>query len=459
MDLFDQAAEHHKAGKYQEAEKIYDMLLTQNHSNPGLLATMGTMYLQMSKYGLAIQLLERAVELKLLQSDVLSNLSLAYKNSGQTDKAIAYIKRACEAADPCAGALANYSGFFTNTGTPDKAIELCEKALIKDPEMVIAHWNLALALLEKGEWDKGWEEHEWGLKGTPAMTGMRADRKILDLPYWDGTPGKTVLVYGEQGIGDEIMFASMIPDLKSCSNVVLECHKRLVTLFEKSFDVPCYGTREDTEIRWTGNHQMDYRISIGSLGKFFRRTADTFPGTAFLKADPVPKGKKLRVGISWTGGGPKHGRVVTRSVPLSWWQKILEQDCEFVSLQYTDRREELSLMANLGHDIKQHDFMIDRTLDYYETAKVVASCDLVISVCTSVIHLAGALGVPCWVMVPNKPAWRYGVKGKMPWYRSVRLYRQNLNDSWVPVLDKISEDLAEFRQRSDGASDPCVKAA
>jgi hypothetical protein len=182
---------------------------------------------------------------------------------------------------------------------------------------------------------------------------------------------------------------------------------------------------------------------------------EAFPGAPYLKVDdPIPKGKKLRVGISWTGGG-KAGRIKTRTVPLSWWQPILEQDCEFVSLQYTDQRAEIEIVEKLGHEIQQFDFMIDRNSDYYETAKVVASCDLVISICTTVIHLAGALGVPCWVLTPNKPAWRYGVKGKMPWYRSVRLYRQNQRESWIPVIRKVAEDLKAFcadrQERTDGA--------
>ena len=457
MDLFQEATDHHQNARFAEAEKLYDMLLSQNHDNAGLLATMGTLYLQTQRYGLAIHFLESAQKHKLVQSDVLSNLSLAYKNSGQSEKARDYIEKACNLPDPCAGALANYSGFFTNTGTPDKAIELCDKAIAKEPDLVVAHWNRALALLESGEWERGWEEHEWGLKPTKHVSAMRVDRKIGEIPTWDGTPGKTVIITGEQGLGDEIMFASMIPDVKAVGCApILECHKRLVTLFEKSFNVPCFGTREDTSISWPFDYKIDHRIQSGSLGKFFRRSAEAFPGTPYLKADPVEKGDKFRIGISWTGGA-KAGRIKTRTVPLSWWQPILQSDCEFVSLQYTDQRAEIEIVEKLGYEIKQFDFMIDRNADYYETAKVVASCDLVISICTSVIHLAGALGVPCWVMVPNKPAWRYGAKGKMPWYKSVRLYRQNQNDSWLPVIHKIAEDLSLLR--SNGASLPCVKAA
>ena len=454
MDLFKEASEHHVNGRYAEAEKAYDMLLTQNHNNPALLATLGTMYLQTGRYGLAIHLLEAAKESKFAGSDVLSNLSLAYKNSGQSEKALEYIEKACSDPDPCSGALANYSGFFTNTGTPDKALNLCDRALAKEPEMVVAHWNKALALMELGEWDKAWDEHEWGLKGHKGISPMRVDRTIGDIPMWDGTPGKTVLVIGEQGLGDEIMFASIVPDVMQVGNVILECHKRLVTLFEKSFNVQCYGTREDTSINWVDRHKIDYRVHIGSLGKWFRRSKEAFPGTPYLKADPLlPKGDKLRVGISWFGGGAKHGRIKTRTVPLSWWQPILGQDCEFVSVQYKDMSKEMSMVESLGYDIKSFDWMGDQMEDYYKTAQVVASCDLIISVCTSVVHLAGALGVPCWVLTPNKPAWRYGVKGPMPWYRSVRLYRQALNQPWNAVIHKVAQDLIQLNEDHQKRSD------
>jgi len=442
-DPFKEAQKHHQEGNFAEAEKHYDMVLTQNWDHPGLLASMGTMFLQTHKYGLAISMLRRAIE-KVKQSDAMSNLSLAYKGSGQTEEAIKWAEMACkDSSKPSAMAWANYAGFFTNTGTPEKTIPLCEKALALDDSLAVAHWNLGLALLESGQWEKGWKEHEWGLRMQKGASLMRVDRNINDLPYWDGTPGKPVAVYGEQGLGDEIMFSSMIPDLMKTNPVVIECHHRLKTMFERSFGVPCHGTREDKEIVWPHGHpELAYRISVGSLGQYFRNKAEDFPGTPYLRADPIPKGDKFRVGISWTGG-LKAGRVATRSVPLSWWRSILDnRDVEFVSLQYTDQSAEIALVEKQGYSLKQYPEITEKEGDYYNTARIVQSCDLVISVCTSVIHLAGALGVPCWVMVPSKPAWRYGVSGGMRWYKSVRLYRQK--DSWIPVIERVGYDLAEL---------------
>jgi tetratricopeptide (TPR) repeat protein len=440
MELFDRANALHEAGKLDEAEEIYDQLLTQNHDNGGLLGTMGTLYLKKGKFGLAISLLERAAVRMGGQSDVLCNLAIAYKQSGQYPKALEIITKATK-NKPNAAVLANAASFHINVNRPDEAIKYGRRALAIDPENADAHWGIATGLLEKGEWATAWDEHEYGFKTKPIL---RVDRGADLVPVWDGSPGKKVWIFGEQGLGDEIMFASMLPDVMKTNEVVFESHERLKTLFEKSFGVKCYGSREEKIIPWLEHEKPDARISVASLGKFYRRSAESFPGTPYLKAESAPRGKKFRVGISWTGG-LKPGRIATRSVPLQWWGSILNNDCEFVSLQYTDNEADIEAAE------RQYGISITRAPeakahDYYETAKLVQSCDLVISVCTAVIHLAGALGVPCWVMVPNKPAWRYGVAGPMRWYRSVRLYRQpeGKADAWMSVVQRIGLDLNDL---------------
>lgn len=441
MELWEQATKLHTEGNYADAEKLYDAILTQNPFNSGLLATMGTLFLQTQRHGLAIAMLEHAIKIGPRQGDMLSNLGLAYKYSGQQDKAVKMLEEAVK-NEPSAPSLANYSALFVENGEDEKCRTICKRAIDLDPSHPIAHWNLALTQLANGEWATAWDEAEWGM----VRNVMRVDRDIGHVPFWKGEPGR-VCVYGEQGIGDEIMFASMLPDILKTNEVVFESHTRLKTLFENSFPgLKIYGTREDRKPTWPENEPFDYRLSIGSLGKFYRRSAEAFPGTPYLKTDGLVKSKKMRVGISWTGG-QKQGRIQKRSVPLSWWKPILNvPNVEFVSLQYTDCKEELDLMRELGYDIKVMDEYV-KAEDYNETARLVASCDLVISVCTSVIHLAGALGVPCWIMTPKHPAWRYQNSGKMPFYRSVRLYRQpeNNQDSWVGVVKQIGSDLRDLK--------------
>jgi len=441
MELWDQACALHLDHRFDEAEQIYVQLLEQNHDNIGLMATLGSLYVQIGKFGLGIHFLEAAIKGGMKQTDVFTNIGLAYKKSGQMKKARVYFDESIK-EEPSPESLTNYSGLLIESGQDEKCIEFCERAIKEKPGLPLAHWNLAIALLSEGVFDRGWDEHEWGLK----TNGIRETRVVLNVPVWDGKSPGTVLVYGEQGMGDEIMFASMLPDLLKTNSVVLECYHRLDTMFKKAFPgMAIYGTREDREVYWAYDHKIDYRIPIGSLGQFYRRSREAFPGTPYLKAESMPKGEKFRVGISWVGGGAKVGRVQKRSIPLSLWKPILDiPDIEFVSLQYTDSDNDLDLMKELGYDIKR--FKEVKEKDYYETAKLVKSCDLVISVCTSVIHLAGALGVPCWVLTPKHPAWRYQNTGGMPWYRSVRLYRSPEVDmaGWPMVIARIGMDLEEL---------------
>lgn len=449
-DVWQKAQNLHLEGKFQEAEEIYDRILSQNIDHPGLLATMGTLYLQMGKPGLAAVLMHRCVDLSTKKdkiqcpSDVLSNLGIAYKYAGLHEKARYWLEKAVQMPDPSPESIAHYGATFIESETEEKAISYLQKAIKQKPDHWIAHWNLGIALLSSGQWKDGWKEHEHGFR-----TNQRMDRELGGKPRWRGPErdaGKTVVVYGEQGLGDEIMFASMIPDMVKTNPVIIESHSRLVTTFEKAFGhlgVKVYGTRESPEPAWVADEKFDCQIAIGSLGQFYRNKREDFPGTPYLQADGAPRGDRFRVGISWTGG-QKAGRVRKRTVPLSWWKSILDNDCEFVSLQYTDSEEELALVNALGYEITEPEEVKAR--DYYETAKLVKSCDLIITVCTSLVHVAGALGVPCWVLTPHSPAWRYQNQGPMPWYRSVRLYRKpsSEDEGWVPVVEKVGFDLAEI---------------
>ena len=442
MELWDQACALHMERKFDEAEKIYVQLLEQNHDNAGLMATLGSLYVQTERPGLGIHFLEAAIKGGLKQTDVLTNLGIGYKKAGQIRKAREYFDESIK-EEPSPESLANYSGLLIESGQGARCIEMCEQAIAEKPDLPVAHWNLALCLLSEGVWGRGWDEHEWGLK----TKGIREDREVLKAPVWDGKSPGTVLVYGEQGMGDEIMFTSMLPDVLKTNKVVFECYPRLETLFKKSFpDVTFYGTRESRSVEWAHKHKIDYRIPVGSLGQFYRRSLDAFPGKPYLKADAAPKGDKFRVGVSWKGGGFKMGRVLKRSIPLTWWKPILNvPNVEFVSLQYGQgKEEELGVVRALGHEIKSTPEA--DAFDYYETAQLVKSCDLVISICTSVVHLAGALGVPCWVMTPKYPAWRYQNSGRMPWYRSVRLYRSPDTEleGWMPVIARVGLDLDEL---------------
>ena len=306
-----------------------------------------------------------------------------------------------------------------------RAIELYRGLIARDPADALAHAELGQALLAEGDFAAGWEEYEWRLKAPDA-----AAARAFPFPFWRGEPlaGRTLLVRSEQGIGDEVMFASCIPDaLGAGARVVLECSRRLVGLMRRSFPQATVFARSlSAPPDWNALPPIDVQVMAGSLPRYFRRTAADFPGRAYLTADPAAVARWRErfacegrtVGLAWTGGLPTTLRAA-RSMTLGQLGPLLEVPgvC-FVSLELYDRAEEIAARAvrlaswkGLGADID-------------DLAAAIAALDLVITVPTTVAHVAGALGKPAWTMAPNVATWRYLSRGeRMPWYASVRMYR------------------------------------
>jgi tetratricopeptide (TPR) repeat protein len=344
--------------------------------------------------------------------------------------------------------LTNIAGLYINEGDPAKALEWCEKALTEDPKNHKAAVNRGMACLELGRWREGWEG--WG---HTFASGDRTRRDYGEgIGDWDGSPGKTVIVYGDQGVGDEIYFASCIPDVvKISKKVILDCHPRLEALFRRSFPgVQVYGTRKDlTALEWVPDCGADAAICVADLPGLFRNEAADWGGDAYLKAMPVLKtGSGPRIGISWTGG-TKRTRIDLRSLPLRALEPILQarEDAQWFSLQYTENaaREVCDFEEHTGVRLSHFPGWVE-TFDYDSTASFVASLDLVITVCTTVHHLAGSLGVPVWTLVPSRPSWRYQLHGEtLPWYKSARLFRQERDGDWTGPIQRVADELSHYR--------------
>lgn len=445
MDLA-QAKIMHERGQVDEAIIAYIELLNKNFDSVDVLFYYGTALFQKGNFGLAATVLKRVVEIKPTMQSAYQNLGNCFKAMLDFKAAKAIYRMGLELGDEsqlfcCMGSL------NINTGTPQKAIEWYSKGLALDPGNDIIRYNLGLAHLELGQWEKGFDYYERGFAG-----GNRNRRSYGGLPEWDGTPGKTVIVWGEQGLGDEIMFASVIPDMmKVCKRVIFDCHPRLVDTMSRSFGIECHGTRKNHHLEWLPTSDAEAYVCITTLAKYFRKQTSDFPGVPYLKADEkqVAKhrrsGQKMRVGLSWEGG-THHNRSDLRSIPLPLLEPILEeQDCDFFSLQYTPSaaREIHALEEKTGIHLRHFPGLVEAH-NYDYTVNFVASLDLVITVCTSIYHVAGALGVPVWCLTPWGPAWRYGVSGDTsPWYGSARLFRQGREEKWQTVIKRVSNALDE----------------
>jgi hypothetical protein len=236
-----------------------------------------------------------------------------------------------------------------------------------------------------------------------------------------------------------------------------------VTIFRRSFPgAVVYGTPDDRSLPGDiASRNMDVEVAAGSLPRFLRRRLSDFPAHhGYLKADPrrverwrerlAAIGDGPKVGISWSGGVRKTRRPL-RSIPLERWLPILRvPGAHFVSLQYTkDAADEVAAFNDRnGRRVEHWQEAID---DFEETAALLCALDQVISVCTAVIHLGGALGRAVWVMAPYAPEWRYGFSGdKMPWYPSVRIYRQPAFGEWDPVISSVAAELLRLAGRPSG---------
>lgn len=334
------------------------------------------------------------------------------------------------------------------------------RALEARPGHPVARFHASLIALMKGDYAGGWPEYETRLASGELPVRPRR------YPRWDGSDpaGRTLLVYGEQGLGDEIMFASCLPDLERAgARCILECHSALHGLFARSFpNATVYPAAPDKRVPDRIDHMgIDLEVPLGSLPLYFRRRAADFPAhDGYLRADPDRVGEwrtRLRamgpgfkVGISWKGG-THASRTALRSIPLEDWLPILRvPGAHFVSLQYTpDAPDALDALAK-GHGIRVAHWA-EAIADYDETAALVSALDLTITVCTSIVHLAGALGRPVWVMAPTTPEWRYRDAGEtMPWYPTARVYRQRSGGDWSDVVGRVAAQLRN--ETPDGAS-------
>lgn len=445
-------------------EARYLNLLNKYPDRPELLFQLGTFYIQRDKAGLAIALIERASRCGASGAGIWLNIASAYKQNHNDAKAREYYDLALKEAEknpPLNGvntekafALHGIGSLYVNAGQPALCKLWSERALAVDPNDRHAKWNKGLAHLELGEWEEGFRIYdEAGFDPAGVMPLERKLKTYGGLPKWDGTPGKTVITYGEQGVGDEIMFVSMLPDLLKDCKVIIDCDKRIEKMLKRSFPEAeaVYPTSDvNAPFPWIRNHKVDAYVPMGSLGRHYRKKAADFPKVAYLKADPekiriwgehiktLPAG--LNVGLSWAGG-LKKTRFDKRTIPLDNLEPLLSVNgVNFISLQYHPwaADECARVGARLNRPIYHWG---DAIAAYEDTAGLLMNLDLVITVNTSLHHLTGALGVKQWCMTPQYCAWRYGVSGPSPWYGNCEMYRQKKDGDWKGVIAKAAKDL------------------
>lgn len=407
-------------------------------------------------YARAIAADPRAVEPRI-------NTGLIHRRHHRIDAARDML-RECLAIDPVnRAAWLNLASTYVNEGESEAGEAVAREAIRRCGELPDLLWNLALLLLERQAWCEGWRCHSAraalpGFFPRPWSENNRS-RRLVDLGSLRA--GDAVLCHGEQGLGDEILFAGMLREFAAAvrvrgADLLIACNPRLSTIFRRSFDFPVLDAAGELP-------SATWIVAIGDLGRFHRNEPDDFPRhRGYLAPDPVrvehmrcalaerAAGRPL-VGLAWTGGLPRT-HAAFRRIPLATWLPLLRQPACFVSLQYRDDAAEVeALRRRHGIDILR---MPQATMhrDYAETFALVAALDLVITVPTSVLHVAGAVGRDCWVIMDRRAAWREcSPDHTLPWYPLTheRFVSDADDRTWDRVMTRVSE---AFRRRIAGFS-------
>ncbi len=324
----------------------------------------------------------------------------------------------------------------------EKAVEYYRGAICLNPDFVNAHFNLSLVLLLLEDFENGWLEYEWRLRYFPQGSGYP---HRFGLPFWNGESlnGKSILVYDEQGFGDTLMFIRYLPMLRKLADcIVFETRPSLLDLFRQ---IPFID-----EIFMRGsdgrpNIQCDYCIPLLSLpGRLGITKSDLRGDTPYLFSDDKRrthwghriKGDGLKVGVVWHGHTQSFNlqnlSLLAKLQGVHWYGLQKEMPPEIQTHHYDGWH-----IHQLGPDLT----------DFADTCAVIANLDLVISIDTSVAHLAGAMGKPVWVLLPHVPDWRWFLKQTItPWYESMRLYREPSRGDWQTPVRRMHRDLDQWIQ-------------
>jgi Flp pilus assembly protein TadD len=418
--------------KWSAAQACYERALALRPDRVESLIGLGVVLRAQGRLEEAVARYQRALELSPDHPDARTNLGVALVDLGREEEAITHHKKALALEPGSAELHYNLGGALQRHGLYAEALACYERALALKPDYAKAHLNRSLALLLNGELDEGWQEYEWRFAVNVY------DRKI-DRPAWSGEPlaGASILIHAEQGYGDTLQFVRYIPAVaEHGGSVVLEVPASLLRLASTVAGA--------SEIVAAGDPlpSFDCHCPLLSLPRVFKTNLATIPNAVpYLRvpadasaawAERIPTTPGPKVGVVWAG-------TTVGAIDLRVLQPLWEVDgVSWFSLQVGERSGDVSSLDG----VKIADLSPWLT-DFAETAAAVSRLDLVISVDTSVAHLAGALGRSTWLLLRYPPEWRWLLEREdSPWYPTARLFRQRKEGDWSGVAHEVAAALA-----------------
>lgn len=414
-----------RSGQYMEAEALLQEACASVPNNDTYQIALANIFHLQKQYNKAIALYDLLIKNGRESASVWNNRGVSLFAAGRHQDAMQSFSKALQISPALQQTKIALASSFQALGLYEQAISCCNEVLSINPENAEAHWNKSLLLLLDGNYMEGWEEYEWRWK----KEGFTSPLRKFSQPRWHGEPsyGKTILVYAEQGFGDTLQFCRYLPLLEQRGVfVVFECHRQLVTvartLSPTLHVVPFGETLPD----------FDFHIPLLTLPSIFETSLDTIPSaTPYIKvphSSAAPKRvesstSRYNIGICWAG---KEYPDPARSCPVEYLQPLANiTNIDWYSLQVGWNKE---------LPFKMHD-STRMFQDFGDTAAFMEDLDLIITIDTSVAHLAGALGKPTWVLLPFSPDWRWLKEGdNSAWYPEMKLFRQPLPGKWnIPV--------------------------
>lgn len=439
-----------RQGRHAEARAKLEQATAALPKDGGCAANLGALLIELHDFAAAELHLRRATRLQPKLAAAWNNLGRVLMHLDRLDEAEITLRRAL-AIDP------NYTQCRQNwrdtlnirlhrlseSGKFQEAVAEATRALPVDPDWIDLRYFLACGRLHLGQLAAGW----------PDYVVHYDDVETFALPQWQGErleAGETLMIRSEQGIGEQLMFASLLPRvLAKTSDVIIECDKRLVTLFARSFPtIRCVGwtTPPDPALR---DSAIVRQIPLGRLPALFLPDMNAFTSSdGFLtaKAELVqPRHQhdaqnRPVIGISWTSS--RSPAAARKSLPVEVLRPLLTAlQARVLVLQYEPPAEDLAAIRSWGIDLID-DPELDPMTDLEGFAAAITACDHIVTISNATAHFAGALGVPTSVLLSANPLWHWFAEGSTsPWYRSLTLYRQKVGQNWDEVIAAVTAAL------------------